>query len=210
MNRVCSECGEGFTGKVRRGRCEPCYRRLLTELKEAGKFEPIQPSSRTPRRKARPKLSAAERALTRVTPGWGGCWIFTGRISPKGYALIKAAGAMRSAHRVVYEAQVGLIPDGLELDHLCHSTDSACPGGRTCRHRRCINPAHLEPVTGRENNARGLSPSAVNARKQYCIRGHEFTPENTRLRQSRRPGRGLERACRACHRDWRRRRQTAQ
>lgn len=36
---------------------------------------------------------------------------------------------------------VGPIPEGLHLDHLC-------------RVRRCVNPAHLEPVTQAENNYR--------------------------------------------------------
>lgn len=36
---------------------------------------------------------------------------------------------------------VGAITHGLELDHLC-------------RVRRCINPAHLEPVTHAENTRR--------------------------------------------------------
>lgn len=153
---------------------------------------------------------AADRALARVTPGWGGCWIYTGRTSNNGYGMLKSNGITKMAHRIVYEDRVGPIPNGLQLDHLCHSTHPSCPGGRGCWHRRCINPAHLEPVTGAENNSRSLSPTAVNARKQYCIRGHEFTSENTRLRTSRRPGRAVERTCRACQRDWRRRRQAAQ
>jgi hypothetical protein len=45
------------------------------------------------------------------------------------------------AHRFVYEWLVGPISEGLELDHLCSNT-------------LCINPDHLEPVTGEENRRR--------------------------------------------------------
>src|SRR3546814_19356891 len=48
----------------------------------------------------------------------------------------------RQAHRISYELCVGPIPEGMELDHLC-------------RVRRCVNPAHMEPVTHRENVLRG-------------------------------------------------------
>jgi len=44
------------------------------------------------------------------------------------------------AHRWVYEQEVGAIPDGLMIRHLCHN-------------KRCVNPAHLEPGTMKENRA---------------------------------------------------------
>jgi hypothetical protein len=48
---------------------------------------------------------------------------------------------VRPAHVVMYERHVGLVPDGLELDHLCRNTS-------------CVNPSHLEPVTHAENMRR--------------------------------------------------------
>lgn len=73
-----------------------------------------------------------------------GCWNWTRTIGSNGYGQIGVGGARKKyAHVASYEELVGPIPDGLQLDHLC-------------RNRRCINPAHLEPVTPRENTRRGL------------------------------------------------------
>lgn len=82
-------------------------------------------------------------------------------------------------HRVAYEASIGPIPAGLQLDHLC-------------RNRACFNPLHLEPVTNKENAAR-----AFYASRTHCANGHEFSLSNTRLE---RVPRGIRRACRACDR----------
>ena len=48
----------------------------------------------------------------------------------------------------------------------------------TCRNRWCQNPAHWRVITRRRQRARGRSPSAVNARKTHCIRGHELAGRN--------------------------------
>jgi hypothetical protein len=88
-----------------------------------------------------------------LPPGLGPCWLWKGHVGPNGYGY---AGKGKLAHRVVYEALVGPIPDGLDLDHLC-------------RVRACVNPAHLEPVTRAENLWRGAL-----ARLTACPRGHPY------------------------------------
>jgi hypothetical protein len=55
------------------------------------------------------------------------------------------------AHRYAFELVHGPVPAGHTLDHRCHTDDLACAGGRRCRHRRCVRPDHLEPVTGADN-----------------------------------------------------------
>jgi hypothetical protein len=128
---------------------------------------------------------AEERFWRRVKRGTPSeCWEWLGAKLHRGhgifhYTLIPGQHQQTTAHRFAYERLVGAIPEGLQLDHLCRN-----PG--------CVNPAHLEPVTGRENVLRGVGPTAINARKTHCIHGHEFTPENTY--RSKKGGR----ECRAC------------
>ena len=126
----------------------------------------------------------ADRFWTKVDKdGPGGCWLWTGATSTVGYGkVLGAEGRLVTAHRVAYEFLVGPIPEGCELDHLC-------------RNRACVNPAHLEPVTGYENIMRGESVSAKNKRKTHCKRGHPLSGVNLYLR----PCRGrLARQCKAC------------
>ena len=66
------------------------------------------------------------------------------------------------------------------------------------RNPACVNPAHLEAVTHRENVLRGAGVSAIQARKTHCKHGHEFTPENTM--KVRTPSGNGGRRCRTCDR----------
>ncbi len=109
------------------------------------------------------------------------CWLWLGGKNSSGYGYFYYEGRHVRAHRWAYEQSIGPIPEGLQLDHLC-------------RVRACVNPAHLEPVTGKENYRRGEGAPAKNGRKTHCVRGHAFTPENTAIR----PGGG--RTCRTCRR----------
>ena len=87
-----------------------------------------------------------------------GCWLWAGT-QYAGYGYFWFRGAMHRAYQVAYWCFVGAVPTNLTLDH-------------KCRVRSCVNPAHLEPVAHRENILRGEGPTAINARKTHCIRGH--------------------------------------
>jgi hypothetical protein len=71
-----------------------------------------------------------------------GCWDWLMAKQSRGYGVVAVGKETRLAHRAYYEAHVGPIPAELQLDHLCSN-----PG--------CVNPEHLEPVTGAENVRRG-------------------------------------------------------
>lgn len=110
-----------------------------------------------------------------------GCWRWLRAPMADGYGRVYHNGKTVKAHRYVYEQIRGPIADGLDLDHVCHNTDPACPGGRTCIHRRCVNPDHLEPVPTRVNILRGKTPAAINRAKTHCSNGHPFDESNTYL-----------------------------
>jgi hypothetical protein len=126
-----------------------------------------------------------------------GCWLWVGSKSHGGYGHIRLSGRgspMAYTHRVMYEAVVGPIPDGLFLDHSCHTAalrSGTCTGG-VCPHRACANPNHLSPVTQRQNLLMGRTGPAANLAKTHCIRGHPFSGPNLILRKS-----GV-RECRTC------------
>lgn len=116
-----------------------------------------------------------------------GCWLWSGTGSC-GYGKFSVNGRMRWAHRTVYEVFCGPIPRGLTLDHLCRVT-------------WCVNPAHLEPVTQRENNLRGTSLAAANAKKKVCGKcGGEFYRRKRGNRACRQCERALARADYAANR----------
>ena len=116
-----------------------------------------------------------ERLMQSVSPEPNsGCWLWMGYVTKGGYGRTKVASQITYAHRAVFEAIKGPIPEGLHLDHLC-------------RVQCCVNPQHLEPVTQVENNWR------KNLAVTHCPAGHPYDLENTYWLNG-------YRSCRACHR----------
>jgi hypothetical protein len=164
-------CDRPHYGK---GWCNPHYQRWRRRKEEPAAtvvrpVDPVDPVDRF--------WTYVDKETARTSTG---CWLWTGPLVSNGYARHSAQNQQVLAHRFAYELLVGPIPEGLQLDHVW---------ARGCRHLHCVNPAHLEPVTGAENVRR-----AERTRRTHCPQGHLYDETNTYWRKDR-PG---NRQCRAC------------
>lgn len=110
----------------------------------------------------------------------GDCVLWDGRVGDHGYGM----QSRRLAHRMAWEETHGPIPPGMQVHHRCEI-------------KLCINPQHLELMSVADH-ARHHGPTAaflalVEERRSrtHCPKGHEYTPENTILKQG-------KRHCREC------------
>lgn len=117
--------------------------------------------------------------VAKNNPELGRCWLWMGSRLPKGYGTFKVASKNVYAHRFAYEAFVGPIPDGRQLDHFA------------CDRPECCNPQHVRPVTPRENVLRGRNQAADQLAQTHCLKGHPLDDSNTYRHQG-------HRQCRTC------------
>src|SRR5699024_9461072 len=82
-----------------------------------------------------------------------GCLLWTGGTSAGGYGLMRVGGSTIWAHRYAWEREYGPIPEGLHIDHKCHT-------------RACCNVDHLRLATNAENS-RNRSGAYVNNTSGY-------------------------------------------
>ncbi|UYL86596.1 HNH endonuclease [Arthrobacter phage RadFad] len=70
------------------------------------------------------------------------CWLWTAYKNPAGYGTFGAgsrASGVVLAHRFAWELENGPVPDGMDLDHTCHTP-------------ACVRPSHLRPVNNKQNH----------------------------------------------------------
>lgn len=133
-----------------------------------------------------PRPSIEDAFWERANKSDDGCWLWSGHLNPEGYGILRR----RLAHRFAYELLVGVIPEGLQIDHLCNV-------------RNCVNPAHMEPVTNLENQRRAWERGgnenrrdmlgAIKRQKTHCPQGHPYSGSNLRIDAS-----SGARRCRIC------------
>ena len=82
------------------------------------------------------------------------CWIWTGA-KYNGYGVFRSDGASRLAHRMAYKWANGEIPEGEQLDHMCHN-------------RSCVNPSHIRFANHALNQQ---NRAAANRNSKSGIRG---------------------------------------
>ncbi len=116
--------------------------------------------------------------------GPGECWPWKASISMgNGYSkftyYVGGKQLTVSGHKFIYELIHGPVALGFQVDHVW---------ARGCRLRHCVNPAHLEAVTAKENTRR------AKALITHCPRGHPYDGPNLYLHPD------GSRKCRACMR----------
>lgn len=101
-----------------------------------------------------------------------GCRLWTSKLDRDGYGVSYRGSSSKRAHVRVYEEEVGAVPEGKVLDHVC-------------RRRNCVATHHLEPVTKSENELR--KSWRYRLRRTHCAKGHDMkltavvTPEGGRI-----------------------------
>lgn len=119
------------------------------------------------------------------------CWIWNGGKNPKGYGRFYFKGKVRQAHRVAWELyRQKEIPPNKEA---CH----------TCDNPSCVNPLHIFIGTKSDNMQDAILKGRLtgpkfhaNTKKKFCPKGHEYTPDNIKLRIMKG---SLTRICRQCY-----------
>ncbi|MFF5142548.1 HNH endonuclease [Streptomyces sp. NPDC013157] len=139
---------------------------------------PIARTVPTPADRFHAKTKPGPWSLRRDCPGT--CRLWDGAINEDGYGHFWLDGRTVKAHRAAVALADGApVPANLDVDH-------------RCRRRACVNRAHLEPVTHRENVLRSSNHVAARAAVTHCPARHAYDEANT-IRAA-----NGTRKCRAC------------
>lgn len=110
--------------------------------------------------------SEVDRFWAKVERG-PGCWLWKAATQNGGYGrFFTSSNGMQMAYRYAYEITKGAIPEGAQLDHMCHQPS-------------CVNPDHLRPVTSKQNNE---NQSGIRADNRCGARGVGLVKRTGRYR----------------------------
>ncbi len=132
----CEKCGKKFDWIRSNTQIIPRFCSLVcrghTGFKPGGNF---RTSEETQQEKfLRTKINYEKKVIKKE-----GCWDWKGCIEKNGYARLSCKDIdVRHAHTASYMIYKGIIPEGLQVNHLCNN-------------RKCSNPSHLYVGTQQEN-----------------------------------------------------------
>ncbi len=117
-----------------------------------------------------------------------GCWLWQGGKNSQGYGYVQIDYIQFAVHRLsayIHHGLTLIIKEELAL----HKTE--------CPNKNCWNPDHLYVGTHQENtrDMDSLGRAKRGRYKTHCPKGHEYTPENTRIDKK-----GAQ-VCKTCNRN---------
>ena len=129
------------------------------------------------------------------------CWNWTGAKVKDGYGVVarKIKGKKYNifVHRLSYYSQFGEIPNGMVIDHTCHTAEiDSCKD--VCQHRSCVNPSHLRVVSIKENVKTQRTHSSYWNSETFgqCRNGHKWEEGSFKVYKS------GKRSCNTCRKEY--------
>lgn len=117
-----------------------------------------------------------ERSIPEPTTG---CWLWNMSLDQDGYGRASFKDMKTPAHRISYFAFKGDFKSFM----VCHKCDTPA----------CVNPDHLWLGTAKDNMRDCVSKGRKS--KTHCVNGHEFTPDNTYIKNHKGE---ISKSCRIC------------
>lgn len=160
--RICSFEGCGYAAMKMMNLC-------ATHRAQQRDGRPLAAIKRHRRRNSGPVIAYDEAPCPRADLE-GPCHIYRGGKNKGGYGQLLNDSKQIGVHQYVWIQTHGPVLNGFVIDH-------------QCRNKACCNVRHLRAVTHRVNateNVEGMIWQKKIART-HCLRGHEYTKENTAI-----------------------------
>lgn len=133
---ICEKCDKEFEWIRSEGQVIPRFCSMLcrghTGFKPGGSFRTYNESEEE-------KFLRTKKNFEKYVIIKDGCWDWKGCIEKNGYARLSCRDIkVRHAHTASYLIHIGKVPEGFQVNHLCHN-------------RKCSNPLHLYIGTQQDN-----------------------------------------------------------